>query len=152
MVDGQKRFTGGCLCGALRYEASGEPLFAGFCYCADCRKASGSGAIPFIGMSADQVRFSGEARQFRTPSFRGTDAVRNFCPLCGGLVFGGEVGKDNSHTLYAGSLDDPSVFEPTVAIFLRDKPDWVIPPAGLATFETMPGSESAGADIRPGRA
>ncbi len=41
-----KRITGGCLCGALRYEAEGEPHFAGYCCCADCRKASGSGFIP----------------------------------------------------------------------------------------------------------
>ena len=139
MVDDQKQFTGGCLCGALRYEAWGEPLFAGFCYCTDCRKASGSGAIPFIGMSAAQVRFSGEARQFRSVSIRGTEAVRNFCPVCGGLVFGGEVGKDNSHTLYAGSLDDPSVFQPAMAIFLRDKPEWVIVPEGLAVVRDHAG-------------
>lgn len=149
MVDDQGRFAGGCLCGALRYEAWGEPLFAGFCYCADCRKASGSGGIPFIGMSAAQVSFSGESRQFRSTSFRGTDAVRNFCSVCGGLVFGGEVGKDQSHTLYAGSLDDPSVFEPSMAIFLRDKPGWVIAPDGLTMFQTMPGEEPASAGSQP---
>ena len=44
--------TGGCLCGALRYEATGEPTMAGHCYCADCRKASGSGFIPFMGYDA----------------------------------------------------------------------------------------------------
>jgi hypothetical protein len=139
MADDHKRFTGGCMCGALRYEAWGEPLNAGFCYCADCRKASGSGAIPFMGMAATQVRFSGDARQVRTTSIRGSDAVRNRCAVCGGLVFGGEVGKDQSHTVYAGSLDDPSVFQPSMAIFVRDKPDWVIAPEGLTLFQTMPG-------------
>jgi len=54
-------------------------------------------------------------------------------------VFGGPVGETDSHTLYAGSLDDPSHFKPTLAIFLRDKPDWVSMPAGLAAFQTMPG-------------
>jgi hypothetical protein len=149
MVETQKRFTGGCLCGALRYEASGEPQFAGFCYCADCRKASGSGAIPFIGVSADQVRFSGESLQFRSASIRGTEAVRNSCPVCGSLVFGGVVGKDTSHTLYAGSLDEPSMFTPTMAIFLRDKPAWMLVPEGLTTFETMPGLEPAAGSQPP---
>ena len=46
--------TGGCLCGQLRYEARGEPNFAGHCYCADCRKASGSGFIPFMGFPASE--------------------------------------------------------------------------------------------------
>ena len=51
MSETGKRYTGGCLCGALRYEAVGEPLYAGLCYCADCQKASGSGFIPFIGFA-----------------------------------------------------------------------------------------------------
>lgn len=54
--------TGGCLCGALRYEAQGEPTFAGFCFCADCRKASGGGSIGFMGFPASAVRFSGPTR------------------------------------------------------------------------------------------
>jgi hypothetical protein len=132
------RYTGGCLCGALRYEAEGNPSFAGLCYCTDCRKASGSGVIPFMGFASAAVRFSGETRQFRSKSFRGTDAVRNFCPGCGGLVFGGEVGKDTSHTIYAGSLDDPSLFHPTIAIFVRDRPAWVVIPPDLTLFDALP--------------
>ncbi len=112
--------------------------FGGLCYCADCRKASGSGFIPFMGFASTAVRFSGETRQFRSKSFRGTDAVRNFCPACGGLVFGGEVGKDTSHTIYAGSLDDPALFHPTIAIFVRDRPAWVVIPPGLELFDTLP--------------
>jgi len=131
--------TGGCLCGALRYEADGDPSFAGYCFCADCRKASGSGFVPFMGFPSTAVRFSGQARQFRAKSIKGTDAVRNFCPTCGGLVFGGVVGQDTSHTIYAGTLDDPTLFHPTMAIFLRDRPDWVVLPPGLTTFEAMPG-------------
>ena len=137
MSETGKSYTGGCLCGGLRYVAQGEPMFAGYCYCADCRKASGSGFIPFMGYAATSVRFSGPTRQFRSPSLRG-EAVRNFCPTCGGLVFGGVVGEDEQHTIYAGSLDDPSAFRPTIAIFLRDKPAWVASPEGLVTFETMP--------------
>jgi hypothetical protein len=135
-----KRFTGGCLCGALRYEAQGEPALCGHCYCGDCRKASGSGFIPFMGFAAAAVRFSGATRQHRATSARGTEAVRNFCPHCGGLVFGGEVGKDTSHTIYAGSLDDPSLFTPTVAIFTRGRPAWASIPPQLKVYETLPDS------------
>jgi hypothetical protein len=118
-----KRYTGGCLCGALRYEANGEPLFAGHCYCIDCRRASGSGFIPFMGFSSSAVRFSGETRKFVSKSARGSDAVRNSCPICSSLVFGGEIGKTDSFTIYAGSLDDPSSFHPTIAIFAQvDRP------------------------------
>ena len=139
MSEMTQRYTGGCLCGAVRYEAEGEPIYAGHCYCADCRKASGSGFIPFMGFTSDKVSFSGETRQFRSPSFRGGEAVRNSCTVCGSLVFGGVVGVDAQHTIYAGSLDDPGGFRPAMAIFTRDRPDWVILPTGLQTFETLPG-------------
>ena len=133
-----RRFTGGCLCGAVRYEAVGEPTLMGHCYCADCRKASGSGFIPFMGFDAAALTFSGEARQFRSPAFRGGEAVRNYCPACGGLVFGGVVGESASHTIYAGSLDDATLFAPKIAIFNRDRPDWAPLPPGLTVFDTMP--------------
>ena len=129
--------TGGCLCGALRYEATSQPDFAGFCFCGDCRKASGGGSVGFMGFPASAVRFSGATRQYTSTALRG-EATRNFCPTCGGLVFGGIVGQTDSHTIYAGSLDDPSAFRPTMAIFNRDRPAWAPLPPGLTVFETMP--------------
>lgn len=133
-----KIIRGGCLCGALRYEARGEPAYAGYCFCADCRKASGSGFIPFLSFSAKAVRFTGQAKQFVTKTYRGGEAVRNSCPVCSGLVFGGVIGESDSFTIYAGSLDDPSQFEPRIAIFNRDRPNWVPLPPGLKVFDTMP--------------
>jgi len=131
-------YTGGCLCGALRYQAQGEPLYAGLCYCIDCQKASGSGFIPFMGFASSAVRFSGETLKFTSKSAKGRDAVRNTCPVCGSLVFGGVAGKDDSYTLYAGTLDDPSAFQPRIAIFARSRPAWAVIPPGLTIFEAMP--------------
>jgi len=131
--------TGGCLCGALRYEARGAPLYMGHCYCADCRKASGSGFIPFMAFAAADLTFSGPTRIFTSESARGTPAVRNTCPVCASLVFGGPVGETDSHTIYAGSLDDPTAFRPTVAIFVKGRPDWAAVPEGLEMFEGLPG-------------
>jgi hypothetical protein len=139
MSDSGILYVGGCLCGAVRYEAAGDPLYAGHCYCADCRKASGTGFIPFMSFRSSAVRFSGKTLQFTSKAANGKDAVRNFCPICGGLVFGGSVGKDEMHTIYAGSLDDPSSFHPTVAIFTRNRPAWALIPSNLKAFEAMPG-------------
>jgi hypothetical protein len=134
-----RAIAGGCLCGRLRWTAQGEPLFAGFCCCADCRKASGSGYIGFLGFARAALRFEGEATTFHSAALRG-EAARNFCPTCGGLVFGGERDVSDSFTIYAGSLDDAADFHPTMAIFLRDKPGWVVLPEGLTLVETMPGA------------
>jgi hypothetical protein len=133
------RYTGGCLCGALRYVAEGPPRNMGHCYCADCRKASGGGFIAFMGFAAVSVTFTGESRAFVSPSARGTDTVRNFCAACGSLVFGGVRGQTESYTIYAGSLDDPALFIPRIAIFTRARPAWAMVPDGLKVFEDGPG-------------
>ena len=138
MSETEPRYSGGCLCGALRYEARGAPRFTGLCYCTDCQKASGSGFIPFMGFASSAVRFTGPTRQFVSKAARGTDAVRNFCSTCGSLVFGGIVGQDSMHTIYAGSLDDRSRFQPKIAIFARSRPEWAIIPPGVTVYETMP--------------
>ena len=138
MSAGTKLYRGGCLCGAVRYEAQGEPRYTGHCYCADCRKASGSGFVPFMVFLSDAVQFSGQPRQFVWEVAEGKKAVRNFCPECGGLVFGGTVGADTSFTLYAGSLDDPSSFRPTIAIFAEGRPAWALIPPGFKVFDRMP--------------
>ena len=54
-------------------------------------KASGSGFVPFLGFSSEAVRFTGRAQTFTSKAANGKDAVRNFCPHCGGLVHGGDI-------------------------------------------------------------
>ena len=128
--------TGGCLCGALRYEARGEPLYAGYCYCRDCQKASGSAFIGFLGFEPGRVKVTGETRQHRSPAASGGTAVRNFCATCNSMVFGGH--EQTGVNIYAGSLDDGALFTPRVAIFTRDRPHWAHVPEGLKQFETLP--------------
>jgi hypothetical protein len=138
MGEAERVLTGGCLCGAVRYHASGEPLFSGFCYCEDCRRASGAGAVPYMGYSKDSFRVSGETKQARKRLRRGGEAVRNFCPECGSLVFGGEYGLSEQHTVYAGTLDDPSAFRPTHAIMVAERPHWAAVLDGLKLHGGMP--------------
>jgi len=132
--------TGGCLCGALRYEARGAPAYAGFCYCRDCRRASGSGSIGFMGFPASEITITGEAVTHALELRDGRVAERNRCACCGSLVYGGIVGRAESHTVYAGSLDDPSVFKPTIAIFLSERAPWAVVPEGLLCFDALPRS------------
>ena len=134
-----KILTGGCLCGDLRWKAHAPPHAMGLCFCADCRKASGSGFIPFMNFDAAALSVTGRWTVHRLAHADGREAVRNSCVVCGGLVFGGKWGESTSHTIYAGSLDDPSAFHPTIAIFTRDAPDWVVIPPGLKAFAAMPG-------------
>jgi hypothetical protein len=138
MTEPRKIMTGGCLCGALRYEAEGEPIFQGYCFCEDCRKASGSGFVPFIGFPPNAVRVTGKVLMHSKKLKNGRSAERNCCAVCGGLVFGGEAGNAEGHTIYAGSLDDPSLFKPTMAINTAEVQHWALVPPGLTEFKGMP--------------
>lgn len=88
---------------------------------------------------AGTLAFSGESIVHTMIQDDGRRSERNFCPSCGGLVFGGVRGKADQHTVYAGSLDDPSHFKPTIAIFNSQRPEWAPLPPGLKVFEKMPG-------------
>ncbi len=139
MSNAERILKGGCLCGAVRYEARGEPLFAGFCYCEDCRRASGAGAIPYMGYDSRSLRVRGATKQARKRLRDGREAVRSFCPACGSLMFGGEYGVDAQHTVYAGTLDDPAAFHPTHAIMMAERAPWAAVPDGLVLYDGMPG-------------
>ncbi len=91
-----------------------------------------------MGFPASAVRFTGDTRMYVSKSARGGDAVRNSCPICSSLVFGGQIGKDESFTIYAGSLDDPTSFRPRIAIFARNRVPWAVIPPELQIFEEMP--------------
>jgi hypothetical protein len=137
-TDHSRRYAGGCLCGALRYEAKGQPLYQGHCYCSDCRKATGSGFVGFMGFPASSLRFSGEAVVHASPAASGEVAERSRCAVCHSLVFGGRIGQASDFTIYAGSLDDASLFEPDIAIFSEGRPDWAMIPPDLQVFRRGP--------------
>ena len=66
--------TGGCLCGAVRYEATGDPIVTGYCHCADCRRNSGAPVVTLVMFEAGQVPASPRASARSTPLRRGWDA------------------------------------------------------------------------------
>ena len=72
--------SGGCLCGAVRFEFAGAPLWAGYCHCESCRRATGAPVAAFIGVQQSAVSFSGEPPSV-FPSSPGVE--RWFCGACG---------------------------------------------------------------------
>jgi len=131
--------SGGCLCGQVRYETNAAPVWTAICYCRDCQRASGSGYMPVMGVRRADMRISGETKAFEVAAARGP-STRHFCPTCGSLIFGGVEGPpDETMSVYVGTLDDPSVWSPRIAIFTRSRMPWDCAVAGAQEFETMPG-------------
>jgi len=131
--------SGGCLCGQVRYETDAAPAWTALCYCRDCQRASGSGYIPVMGVVSGEMRITGETRAFQVTAAAGGASTRHFCPDCGSLIFGGLEGPaDDTMSVYVGTLDDPSVFVPRIAIFTRSRLPWDSPAPGVREFEAMP--------------
>ncbi len=130
--------TGGCLCGRVKYESTGEPLFELLCHCRDCQRSSGSGYVPVMGVRKSTFRVIGEPKSYGTVGGSQKQAVRHFCPDCGSLLFGTPAVVPDVVTIYVGSLDSPSVFKPRYAQFTRDRSDWDKMKGQLPEFETTP--------------
>ncbi|MCZ4091427.1 GFA family protein [Sinorhizobium psoraleae] len=126
---------GGCLCGAVRYEAKGSPIYSGFCHCRDCQRATGTGHCCYMIFSCADVDVTGELRAYEKLAENGNVTIRHFCPTCGSQIF--SSGADR-WTVYAGTLDDMSLFEPTNAVFTRSRPHWDRLAVGLEEYETLP--------------
>ena len=82
-------WTGGCLCGGVRYETEGPFLRAGHCHCSRCRKHSGAavctqGRVPREGFRL--MRGEPLIRVYRPDG----GAVKAFCSVCGSSLFGGD--------------------------------------------------------------
>ena len=109
------QFTGGCICGNIRFVASGRPYRVGICHCLDCRKHHGALFHASAIFPLDAVVVEGETREY---------LGRHFCPRCGSPVFA-RSGDETEVNL--GSLDEPDQLRPTYELFTSCREAWLPP-------------------------
>ena len=133
------KLEGGCYCGAMRYKVEGEPIMAAQCHCRECQYITGGSPNVFIIMPADGFAYTkGEPSSF-TRSDIENPVTREFCPKCGTHLLTRAPGLPHGLIIKVGGLDDPSVFDPQMAIFTVDKQPFHQIAEGLPTFERFPG-------------
>jgi hypothetical protein len=123
-----RRAAGGCLCGAVRFVAEGEPYRVGLCHCLDCRKHGGAPFGAFAIFPAGRVTFSGDAPGTYASSAHGR---RRFCRSCGSPVFGRDEGSDEVE-LHLGSFDETARFAPTYELWTIRREPWLPEIPGVA--------------------
>lgn len=125
-------FHGGCLCGAVRYEATGPLRDVVACHCTQCRKTSGH----FAAMtSVPLARFtvtSGETLDWYHSSDR---AKRGFCKVCGSNLFWKPEGEDRI-SITGGSFDGPLGVETSLHIYCAFKGDYYAIDADIEQKDT----------------
>jgi hypothetical protein len=124
--------TGGCFCGNIRYEISGELLNETVCHCPGCKKSSGAAALPWITVkTADFKLTQGELAEVRSDKYPktscdGAGGVRTFCPKCGTPIsFKGDGRADREIDVTVGSLDDPTAFTPKEDVGPEYRLPWI---------------------------
>ena len=112
---------GGCLCGAVRYRVSGEPVATTLCHCRSCRRASGGTNVAWaVFDKADFEWLAGEPADFS--SSPGIHWL--FCGACGSLVGYRRASRPDHVDITTGTLDEPERFPPAVEIWLDHKIGW----------------------------
>lgn len=107
------RFTGGCLCGDVRFEATGRPYRVGLCHCLDCRKYHGALFHASAIFPQEAVTIEGETRDY---------AGRCFCPRCGSSVFNRSADEVEVNL---GALDAPDQLQPTYESWTVRRESWL---------------------------
>ena len=117
--------TGGCLCGAVRYAYTGEPLMQAVCHCKNCQRQAGSGWSMLIALPLDALTIAGEVTTYLDHGDSGGEVHRQFCPTCGSPLFSRVPAQPAMIFIKAGTLDDTSGFAPQVQFWTASKQDWV---------------------------
>jgi len=133
------RRSGGCACGAIRYQVDGEPLVCFICHCTDCQRATGGGpAYDLLFPVEAFALLKGEPRVHWTTAQSGKRVGRYFCGECGTPVFGDIESLPHARDIPVGSLDDPGIFSPTLHMWVKSAPPWHHIDPDLRQFEGNP--------------
>jgi len=129
---------GGCMCGAVRYECTAEPIFMGNCHCRDCQQASGSAYAAAIGVPQSAVKITGNVKYYESKADSGQLAKRGFCPSCGARLFSLPPFAPDLMVIMAASLDDASGFKAGMNIYTASAQPWDYMDPALPKFPKMP--------------
>lgn len=133
----ERSLTGSCLCGAVRYTATGEAQRFYHCHCSRCRKVSGAAHSSNLFVKGRLTWHAGEEliRRFKPPEAE--RFTNSFCATCGSRVprFIEPVGMV---FIPAGSLDDEPNIRPQARIFLGSRADWSCDGTVLQGFDGNP--------------
>ncbi|HEV2336738.1 MAG TPA: GFA family protein [Stellaceae bacterium] len=123
MSDGADHFEGGCLCGAVRFVAEGQPKGVYWCHCQSCRRHSGAPVSVFVAFErAAYTVTRGEITKFESTPGRTT---RGFCARCGSTLTCEVVSLPTETHFHIGAFDEAARLRPTRHVFPAERLPWL---------------------------
>lgn len=126
--------SGRCLCGAVTFRLTAEPVAARVCWCRDCQRFSANGSANIIVPTA-ALEISGPTTEFERTADSGNKIRQRFCPTCGSPLFANAAVRPELTGVRVGALDDPSSVRPTMNIWTDSAPTWACFDEELEFFE-----------------
>ena len=121
MIEKALPMTGGCLCGAVRYEATELPSVVNYCHCRMCQRWSGSAFVVAAKFPREAVTFTqGQPEYYRSSEI----GERGYCTSCGSPLIFRYVGLDPIYVA-VGTLDRPEDAPPTLHTCIESKVPWL---------------------------
>ena len=118
---------GGCLCGAVRYEAEEAPFSVGYCHCRRCQQALGNVFVTAALFWRDSLHFRPDALTWYQSS---PTLKRGFCGACGSPILAQHQDRDYT-AVWLGTFDEPAAYEPSVQWYCDSRVPWVPVGRGL---------------------
>ena len=121
-MDNSDFIEGGCLCGATRYRATGQPYKSSYCHCLYCRGVTASPVTVWLMFDEGQVEFNkGKPQKYASTA----GVLRGFCPICGTpLWWEGRWDDKGIQMITTCSLDDPEAYPPDRHAFCHNEISW----------------------------
>lgn len=129
--------TGHCLCGAVHFKLTADPLATRICWCRDCQHLAANGTVNLL-VAADALSVTGQLAEHTKPADSGNEVTRQFCPVCGTHLFGKSAARPQFRVVRAGNLDQPSSIQPGSNIWAASAPGWACLDPALERVEQQP--------------
>jgi hypothetical protein len=130
--------NGGCLCGDVRYSASGDPVITSLCHCQHCQKQTGSAFVQVVAVPNENFTVKGTLQTFTIAADSGRNKNNKFCPRCGSIVLIEAEGFPGMTLIMGGTLDDTSWLNPTIELFGDSAQPWLTISHEMKRFPRMP--------------
>lgn len=127
--------TGRCQCGAIHYEAQGDPVHSALCHCSDCRMSAGAPMVGWALFPEASVNVKGGPVSYRSSN----NVTRQFCGTCGtGLFYRNAVAFPGMVDIQTATLDDQLACPPAIHVQFAEAVPWMANAHELPKFERYP--------------
>jgi hypothetical protein len=123
-MSGHARVKGGCLCGAVEFNANLPSKWCAHCHCSLCRKAHGAGYVTWVGFEQEQVAFVRDD-EFLNWYESSPGAERGFCRHCGSTMFFRSTRWAGELHIALACINDELDRQPDANVFFDKHVDWV---------------------------